>query len=203
MSTFNQDVIPVEKVSRWELNFKDFFFWQIFQICFSIFIDRMRLFFVYFEVLRWLNLPLLDFSWFLQSTVGWAKLSPIVQFFIWFELKVPLVLRKSNLISEKQIDHLIRYSKWAQFVWLFLLPQYSLPSSAQLKCIAPVRLGPTFSVCYKVPLPIFYCTTSILFRLVWPKFSTACLPEGPLWYLFVTVPRSVWMPGCLSLCFCL
>ena len=83
-------------------------------------------------------------------------------------------MRKSNLISEKQIDHLIRYFKWAQFVWLFLLLQYSLPSSAQLKYIAPARLGPTFSVCYKVPLPIFYCTTSFLFCLVWPKFCTQC-----------------------------
>ena len=78
MSTLNQDVILVEKVSRLELNFKDFFFCKSFKFFFSIFIDRMRLFFVYFEVLRWYILPLLDFSWLLQSTVGWAELSPIV-----------------------------------------------------------------------------------------------------------------------------
>ena len=63
------------------------------------------------------------------------------------ELKVSLksqIIILLDLIFEKQNDHLVRYFKWAQFVCLFLLLQYSLPSSAQLKYVVPAMLGPTF-----------------------------------------------------------
>ena len=67
--TFDRGVVSVKNFSL-RTNFQRFFFWRIFQIRSFVFIDWMRLF-------------ALDFSWHLQSTVGWAK--------------------KSNLISEKQL----------------------------------------------------------------------------------------------------